>query len=153
MNSLKTDDIQLHVFGETDNQEADQHFTALRENLGEKLVFHGFVSGAERERVYREADILVLPSYGEGLPMVIMEAFSAGCAVISTDVGAIPEIVKKENGIIIHPGDKDALKQAIQTLTGDSQLLKKIQECNITCARKYTCEKFIENLSAVCRKG
>ena len=153
MNSLKTEEIQLHVCGETDNQEADQHFTALRENLGEKLVFHGFVSGAERERVYREADILVLPSYGEGLPMVIMEAFSAGCAVISTDVGAIPEIVKKENGIIIHPGDKDALKQAIQTLTGDSQLLKKIQECNITCARKYTCEKFIENLSAVCRKG
>lgn len=153
MSSFKEDNIQLHVCGATSNQEAEEHFAELWETLGEKLVFHGFVSGDERERVYKDADILILPSYGEGLPMVIMEAFSAGCAVISTDVGAIPEIVKKENGIIIHPGDKDALKQAMQTLIEDYQTLKLMQEYNINCARDYTCEKFIEKLSAVCRKG
>ena len=85
--------------------------------------------------------------------MVIMEALSAGCAVISTDVGSIPEIIQDDNGIIIHPGDKDALKYAIQALTADSRMLKQMQEYNITCAKDYTCEKFIEKLSAVCRKG
>lgn len=153
MSSFNEENIQLHVCGATSNQEAEEHFAALQETLGEKLVFHGFVSGDERERVYRDADALVLPSYGEGLPMVIMEAFSAGCAVISTDVGAIPEIVEKKNGIIIHPGDKDALKQAIKTLIENSKQLKQIQEYNIACARDYTCEKFIEKLNAVCRKG
>ena len=50
-----------------------------------------------------------MPSYTEGLPISILEAFSYGLPVISTPVGGIPEIVNSDNGFLFNPGDKDAL--------------------------------------------
>lgn len=57
----------------------------------------------------RKSSVLVLPSYNEGLPMAILEGMACGKAIISTTVGAIPEVVKKENGILVQPGDVTAL--------------------------------------------
>ena len=62
-----------------------------------------------------QARALVLPSFVEGLPVVIMEAFAMGRPVLSTFVGGIPELVKPgENGWLMYPGDVDSLKAALR---------------------------------------
>ena len=53
----------------------------------------GWVSGEEKKKYLSNSNILVLPSYHEGFPVVILEAMASGSAVIATDVGAIPEMI------------------------------------------------------------
>lgn len=72
------------------------------------------------EEVIKEmlkSDLMVLPSYTEGFPNVILEGMATGCAIVATEVGAIPQMLEEENkeqyGIIIKPQDVKCLEQAI----------------------------------------
>jgi glycosyltransferase involved in cell wall biosynthesis len=69
------------------------------------------------------SDILVLPSYTEGFPMVIIEAMAMGCPVIATDVGAIPEMLEADGeypcGICVPVKDAEILKDTISELMAD----------------------------------
>lgn len=82
--------------------------------IGDAFTITGWASG-EQVRTHLElARALVLPSFVEGLPVVIMEAFAMGRPVLSTYVGGIPELVKPgENGWLMYPGDVDSLKAAL----------------------------------------
>jgi glycosyltransferase involved in cell wall biosynthesis len=75
------------------------------------------------EQVIKEmmsSDIMVLPTYTEGFPNVILEGMAAGCAIIATNVGAIPQMLEEQNGeqygVIIHPQDVKGLEDAINYL-------------------------------------
>ena len=87
----------------------------IREHHLESCVsFEGWVSGHEKHRLLSRANVFLLPSYKEGLPMSILEAMNYGLPVISTTVGGIPEVIKPgTNGFLMSPGDKKALKEAI----------------------------------------
>ena len=75
----------------------------------------------------RLADIYTLPSYVEGLPISLLEAMALGIPSISTNVYAIPEAVKNgETGILIEPGDADALAGAIRKLKDDADQREKL---------------------------
>lgn len=143
----------LHVCGEPANEESKIEFEECKKKLKNSLVYHGFVTGEEKISVYQNSDILILPSYGEGLPMVILEAFSAGCAIISTNVGAIPEIVRKENGIILEAGKVDELTDAIRFYLCNPEELIKTQHNNYLYSKEFTCNEFIKKVAAVCKKG
>lgn len=141
----------LHVCGGFGDDESKARFEEYQSKLGKRLQFHGFVAGEEKREIFRQADVLVLPSYGEGLPVVILEAFSAGCAVITTNVGAIPEIVGEQNGVIIKPGDLQALRNAF-CLYLDEEEGKLVQQKRNNCslAQAYTLRGFIRNIAQVC---
>lgn len=80
----------------------------------------GWVSPEDRDRILRHAALNVLPSYNEGLPMSILEAMSYGVPTVSTRIAAIPEVIDHGgNGLLIEPGDIDALGSAIAELCGD----------------------------------
>jgi len=86
----------------------------------DRVVIPGWTSGDARLRLYREADLFVLPSYNEGLPMGILEAMSFGLPVVSTPVGGIPELVEHgRSGLLVQPGDVPALGDAICDLLSD----------------------------------
>jgi glycosyltransferase involved in cell wall biosynthesis len=75
--------------------------------------------------------LLILPSYEEGLPYVIIEAMLSGLPVISTSVGGIPEVVKDGvNGFLINPGDYKSLADRIIYLCCDEQLRLSIGNSN-----------------------
>ena len=97
--------------GGNKNEEALKEAIRLQ-GLENCVHFNGFVSGDLKKELLSRTDVFVLPSYNEGLPISILEAMSYGCAIISTPVGGIPEVVK-ENGILVQPGDVEGIASAI----------------------------------------
>jgi len=82
--------------------------------LKDRVTITGYVSEAEVRRHIATSRTLVLPSFAEGLPMVIMEAFAVGRPVISTYVAGIPELVRPgENGWLVPAGNVDELVEAL----------------------------------------
>lgn len=70
--------------------------------------------------VYAALDMLVLPSWVEAYPMVLLEAMAAGCAVIASAVGEVPRMVRSgDNGLLVTPGDRAGLAAALRTLSCD----------------------------------
>ena len=83
--------------------------------LEDTVKFLGFVTGSEKEQLLREADVYILPSYNEGLPISILEAMSFGLPILSTRVGGIPEVVlPHKNGLLMEAGDQPAMYEAIK---------------------------------------
>lgn len=96
----------------------------LTEELGlaEIIEFRGWVLGEQKRAALAEADVLVLPSHLEGLPNALLEAMATGLAVIASRVGAIPDVVEDGvSGLLIDPGDVDALGEALARLAGDPE--------------------------------
>jgi glycosyltransferase involved in cell wall biosynthesis len=78
---------------------------------------------------YNLLDVLVLPSLRDGLPNALLEGMACECAVVTTSVGGIPEVVRHgENGLLISPGQVEALAEAITDLLQSS-------ECRMTLGR------------------
>ncbi len=119
--------VRLAVVGET-TFGLDRGFqAALRRlvatlGLEDQVQFTGF-SGAMGD-VYAAADIVLQPSLNpEGFGLVTAEALAAGRAVIASDIGAIPELIwDGGTGLLVAPGDRQALASAIRTLAQDPEL-------------------------------
>lgn len=91
----------------------------MSEELGlneEIIQFTGLLEGAKLVEEMNNADILVIFSNYENMPVVINESFSLGVPVIATKVGGIPEVVNASNGILVEPGDEDQLLDALQKI-------------------------------------
>lgn len=102
-----------------------------RNRLEDKIVFTGWLASSSIDLIkqYRNANIFILPSYAEGLPLVVLEAMANKCAVIATKVSGIPEVVIHERtGLLIKPGSKQELKKAILRYINDPSLAKRCAE-------------------------
>jgi glycosyltransferase involved in cell wall biosynthesis len=114
-------DWSLTMAGDGDIEKAK----TLARELGilHRITFTGWLDSSGVHDLLESSDVLILPSHAEGLPMAIVEAFAFEVAVIASSVGAIPEIVvDRKSGLLVSPGDVDALEQAIRDLCADDQL-------------------------------
>lgn len=99
----------------------------------------GAVSMSERVEFFQKADIFVLPTYAEAMPMSVIEAMAAGLATITTPVGGIPELIEDgADGFLFPPGDAKALAEKISFLLNNKDLINKIG----AKARKKAVEQF-----------
>lgn len=95
----------------------------LRLGLEDQVTVPGWVDPDEVRNLIMQADIFVLPSRNENLPMSVVEAMAAGLAIITTPVGAIEDIiVDGETGLLVPVGDVSALASALNCLINDSAL-------------------------------
>jgi glycosyltransferase involved in cell wall biosynthesis len=91
--------------------------------LEELIQFPGWVSTEVTRELIDAAHLLVLPSHAEGLPAAVLEAFARARTVVTTNVGALPDIVVDgANGLVVAPGDPAALAQALERLAKDDEL-------------------------------
>ncbi len=101
---------------------------ALAETLQLKRVqFTGPLQGEKLYEQFAQADFLVLPSYDEGLPVVLHEAAAFSMPTICTPVGAIPDLVQHErNSLLVEPGNVAQIADAMQRLAEDSALRSRL---------------------------
>ena len=95
--------------------------------LGERVRFPGPRTGAELDRAYAAADLLVLASHAETYGMVIAEALARGLPVIAAEVGGVTEALGHGDdgtrpGLLVAPGDPAALGAAVRAWLGDAEL-------------------------------
>lgn len=114
----------------------------------------GWVDGAAKEHLLRDADIFVLPSYFEGLPVGILEAMATGIPIVSTPVGGIPDMVADgKQALLVPPGDAQALAYAIISLGRDPGLRERLREAAFfKVSSSYAMAKVVGDLSALYRE-
>jgi len=135
---LRDPDISLLIVG-SGSSEAELKKICKDLSLEGVVTFYGFCDPRSLPELYAKADVFILPSQAEAFGNVFAEAMACGLPVIGTDIGGIPDLVGKENGILTKPGDIAGMKHAIVTLKKSHNLRAKMQLAN----RK----KIIENYS------
>ena len=114
--------LRLRAIGQFETSEYEQQVKNLAADLGvgHMIDWTGFSSDIEQELA--QIDCFVLPSlFGEGLPMVILEAMAAGRPVIATDVEGTPEAIRHgENGLLAKPSDPASLAEVMRQVIDGS---------------------------------
>ena len=88
--------------------------------LADTVSFVGYKSQAEVAQALAETDVFVLPSFAEGVPVVLMEAMAARVPVVTTRIAGVPELVEDGvSGLLVPPGDTGALCTALETVLAD----------------------------------
>jgi len=114
--------------------------------LDTSVLFTGFQS--DIPAVTAAIDIAVLPSLFEGMGRVVLEAMASGKAVIASDVGGIPDLVRhRENGLLVRPGDCESLKQALVELLSNAVLRTRLGENGFAGFRpQYSASYMVEQI-------
>ena len=128
-------------------------FKALATELGlaGRVKFTGLLDAASVAEEFRQADVFVLPSRNEGLPVALIEAMSHGCAIVSTPVGSIADaIISEQTGLLVDIGDSDALAKALFRLVESRELRVQLGAAARTkFAASFTLPNYISELHAV----
>lgn len=116
--------------------------TALELGIDGFVKFLGWSDQRQVSQLMAQADVLVLPSYDEGLPLVILEALANGVAVVCTPVGEIPAVLSNGvNACFVQPGDVPGIAEGLQRVLKDSVFRQTLEENG----RKLYEEKFSFN--------
>ena len=113
--------VRFRVHGPLDGGPYTARCEALIRELGLRSTFALLGWSADRDAIYRDADVAVLSSVSEGHPFALLEAMARGVPVVSTRVGGVPELVG-EAGWLVPPRDPDALAKALLALLRDRAL-------------------------------
>jgi glycosyltransferase involved in cell wall biosynthesis len=124
---------------------ADHLFAGTPENLRARVRLTGYVSDEERQRLYREASMLVLPSLTEGFGITALEAMTVGVPVVASRRGALPEVVG-DAGILIDPENVVDLSNALERVLSDEGLRRSMAERGVLRARQFNWTESAERL-------
>lgn len=95
----------------------------------------GWVSGESKHQTFCEAKVLCLPSYAEGFPMAVLDAWAYGLPVITTPVGGIPDVAQDGvNMLLFNPGDIGKLSECLERIISDENLRESIGKESLSLA-------------------
>lgn len=155
--SQKYDDISLSIAGGFIGDEyistkdvEKKFYDKIGEN--EKVTYYGKTHGEDKVKLLQSSDIFVLPSYykSEAFPISIIEAMVCENAIVTTNYKYLPDVVGKQNGVLVETRSVASLVQGIENLIQDRDTLKQIQKYNrLEAKEKYSFDKYIENLNKI----
>lgn len=120
---IEDEDFQLHLAGGGSGT-AYEMSRQLARKLRGKVCFHGPLAQKDLAALMREAHLFVLPSFYEGLPLVLLEALSSGCRIITTGLPGIEEIFGRYHGKDIHLIDLPDLESIDAPYKKDESVLE-----------------------------
>lgn len=146
-------DVKLRLVGDGPDRKSLEEMVK-RLDLSNRTTFEGAVNQDKIQAFYRQADAFVLPSFAEGIPVVLMEAMAIEVPCITTQITGIPELIRNGvDGLLVTASDIEGLAAAIQRLIGSPDLCRDLGEAG----RKRVLERYnlhtnIQNLAAVFRR-
>jgi glycosyltransferase involved in cell wall biosynthesis len=123
--------------------------------LGEGFRYGGIVTGQPKIRALAEADIFLMPSRFEGLPMALLETMASGCVAVVSNRGSIPTAVDDgHNGFLVEPGDLTQIVGKLKFLLSEGepgweQLRRNARE---TIRERFDIAGYVEKLNAIYRE-
>lgn len=112
---------------------------AAERGLSGTVDFAGYRNQSEVAEALRDTDALVLPSFAEGVPVVLMEAMASARPVVTTRIAGVPELVEDGvSGRLVPPGDVEALAEALRAVLSDADL----RACMGAAGRAKVCAEF-----------
>ena len=126
-------DLHLSLIGDGEMRQ-DLEAAIARYDLSRHVTLTGWLSEADVRAELAKAHALVMPSFAEGLPMVVMEAMAAARPVVATYIAGTPElVVPGQTGLLVPAGDPDVLAEAIADLAGTpSETLRRMGQAGRT---------------------
>ena len=144
------------VGGESKEMDRRAFEEAVKERgLEGRVLYHGPKYGEEKEQYWRMADVFVQPTYEDCFPLTILEAMQHGLPVVSTDEGAVPDMVADgENGFICRRKDVEGLAMALERLLQDEALRHRMgAEGYRIYQEKFTLQCFERRFVECLRRG
>lgn len=127
-------DIKCYLAGDGDVEKVRE--LVKTRNLENNIEVVGWANFDKKLELLKSVSTVVLPSYNEGLPVSVLEGMACGKAIISTTVGAIPEVVGVENGILVEAGDVQALSEALVVCAQNLDRVKEMSKANMDKIQK-----------------
>ncbi len=117
--------------------------------LGDRIRFLGW--RADLERIYRASDAVALTSRNEGSPVALIEAMAAGCPVVSTRVGGVPDVVTHgETGLLVEMDDAAGLAEALRRLACDRALAARLGAAGqASVIERYGASRLLRDVDAL----
>jgi glycosyltransferase involved in cell wall biosynthesis len=118
-----------------------------------RVRWEGWLEPAAKDELLREAQVFVLPSTSEGMPMALLEAMAYGLAIVATEVGGVPDTVEAGvEAVLVAPGDPEALRSALAELVADPGERCRLGEAAAHGARRFSPERIAGEIAAVYRE-
>jgi glycosyltransferase involved in cell wall biosynthesis len=118
--------------------------------LHDRVLLAGELEGPRLAEAYHTADLFVLATRYEGYGMAVAEAIARGLPVVSTRTGAIPDLVGDSAGLLVEPGDEQALTEALDRVIRGDDLRRRLAEgARAVRSRLPTWEQAAERMAAV----
>ena len=114
-----------------------RRFKIIDRDTGGRIEYRGFVGGNEKVGLLCSADILVLPSYNEALPLAVVEGMRAANAIIATRTLYLDDYISDSEGMLVPIGNVDELTRAIRFLLENQSILRRIQQHNQAYAHTF----------------
>ncbi|MBW4467862.1 MAG: glycosyltransferase family 4 protein [Pegethrix bostrychoides GSE-TBD4-15B] len=141
---------QLWLAGDGELERAKALVTQL--NLTDRVQILGWINAEQRRQMLAAADIFVLPSHNEALPMAMLEAMAWGLPVVSCPVGGIAEFVcSGQSGLLVPPGDIDQLSQALRRLMDDAALRQSLGQAARQVVMPLDVQRYVVELEQLYR--
>ena len=149
VNKYKYKNYHFHFAGSWQKDEEQKEFLdyVKKNSLENKITLHGFVSGEKKKELFKKSTFLFYPSKNEAFGLAIIEAFSYGLPVISTNEGSIPFIIDNNSGIVVN--DLDKLDLAFEEIIEKYINIETSRYCRKRYLENFSLEQFERNLLEV----
>jgi glycosyltransferase involved in cell wall biosynthesis len=137
--------VQAVLVGDGDQRPMIE--SLLRQHSLSNVRLAGIRLGAELVQFYRWADVLVLPSDREGMPLVVLEAMACGLPVVATDVVGSRELLT-DVGVLVQP-DPASLALVLDKLAQDVPLRAELRARGLAAVREYTWDRLVHRIERV----
>lgn len=144
--------LRLRIVGDGEDRDSlERHVHAL--GLGQVIIFEGAVNQDRIRDLYSRADIFSIPSFAEGIPVVLMEAMSMEIPCVTTRITGIPELIRDGiDGLLVAPSDIAGLAAALARLMDDATLREQLgKAARLRVIEHYNLEKNVHRLAEVFR--